>query len=29
MTLTPEDAPVIRIDLPLDFLQRPELERGT
>ncbi|MER8817185.1 terminase family protein [Mesorhizobium sp. M0965] len=27
MTLTPEEAPVIRIDLPLDFLHRPELER--
>ncbi|MER9047602.1 terminase family protein [Mesorhizobium sp. M0923] len=27
MTLTPEEAPVIRINLPLDFLHRPELER--
>lgn len=27
MTLTPEEAPVVRIDLPLDFLHRPELER--
>ncbi|MER8964481.1 terminase family protein [Mesorhizobium sp. M0808] len=27
MTLMPEEAPVIRIDLPLDFLHRPELER--
>jgi phage FluMu gp28-like protein len=27
MTLTPEEAPVIRIDLPDDFLHRPELER--
>lgn len=27
MPLEPEDAPIIRIDLPLDFLQRPKLER--
>ncbi|MEI9410722.1 terminase large subunit domain-containing protein [Mesorhizobium salmacidum] len=27
MTLTPEEAPVIRIALPLDYLQRPKLER--
>jgi phage FluMu gp28-like protein len=27
MTLTPEEAPVIRIDLPLDFLHRSALER--
>ncbi len=27
MTMTPEEAPVIRIALPLDFLQRPKLER--
>lgn len=27
MTLTPEQAPVIRIDLPDDFLHQPELER--
>ncbi|MER8946108.1 terminase family protein [Mesorhizobium sp. M0959] len=27
MTLTPEEAPIIRIDLPLDFLHRPELQR--
>jgi phage FluMu gp28-like protein len=27
MTLAPEDAPTIRIDLPDDYLQRPELER--
>lgn len=27
MTLAPEDAPIIRIDLPADFLHRTELER--
>ncbi|MBN9078204.1 MAG: hypothetical protein BGN87_06300 [Rhizobiales bacterium 65-79] len=27
MTLLPEEAPIIRIDLPDDFLHRPELER--
>ncbi|MBZ9678907.1 terminase large subunit domain-containing protein [Mesorhizobium sp. ES1-1] len=27
MTLEPAEAPVIRIDLPLDFLHRPDLER--
>lgn len=27
MTLTPEQAPIIRIELPADFLQRSELER--
>ncbi|RRH98075.1 hypothetical protein EH240_19965 [Mesorhizobium tamadayense] len=27
MTIDPEDAPVIRISLPLDYLQRPKLER--
>lgn len=29
MTLAPEDAPIIRIDLPADFIHRPELERRT
>ena len=27
MTLAPEEAPIIRIELPADFLHRPELER--
>lgn len=27
MTITPEEAPVIRIELPVDFLHRPALER--
>lgn len=27
MTLDPEDAPIIRIELPPDFLHRPEIER--